>query len=122
MECRISLSGDRKYIVLKVTGDFTAQSFMKHILEAHALGRETDIHRYLVDVTEARNVDSAFGNYKFAYQDMMSTPGIDRLAKVAGLIRPGNHSHDFVQVTSTNAGMFLQLFTDIDEARNYLQK
>ena len=120
MECSISISEDRNYIVLKVTGSFTAQSFMKFIVEAHTLGREMDIHCYLVDVTEARNIDSAYGNYKFAYQEMKSTPGIDRLAKVAGLISPDDHSHDFAQVASTNAGMFLKLFTDITEARNYL--
>ena len=113
MECRISLSEDRNYIVLKVTGSFTAQSFMKFIVESHRLGQEMDIHRYLVDATEARNVDSAFGNYKFAYEDMESTPGIDRLARVAGLVSPGDHSHDFVETVSTNAGMSLKLFTDI---------
>ncbi len=120
MECNICISEDRNYILLKVTGSFTAQSFMKFIVEAHTLGREMDIHCYLVDVTKARNIDSALGSYKFACQDMKSTPGIDRLAKVAGLISPGDHSHDFAQITSTNAGMFLKLFTDITEARNYL--
>jgi len=122
MECSISISEDRNYIILKVTGSFTVQSFMKFIVEAHMLGQEMDIHCYLVDATEARNSDSAFGNYKFAYQDMKSTPGIDRLARVAGLISPGDHSHDFVETVSMNAGMFLKLFTDITEARNYLLK
>lgn len=44
------------------------------------------------------------------------------MARVAGLISPGDHSHDFVETVSMNAGMFLKLFTDITEARNYLLK
>lgn len=122
MEYSISISDDRCYIILKVVGEFTAGSFMKCIIEAHTLGKEMDIHRYLVDATNARNIDSAFGNYKFAYQDMKKTEGVDRLARVAGLVSPGDHSHDFVETVSTNAGLFLSLFTDLAEARDYLLK
>ena len=78
------------------------------------------IHNFLVDVTNARNIDSAMGTHKFAYSDMKTTEGVDRLARVAGLISPGDHSHDFVETVSYNAGMFLKLFTDLDKAIEYL--
>lgn len=122
MECSIAVSEDRNYIVLTVVGDFTAGEFMTCIVEAHTLGMERGIHCYLVDATRARNVDSAFGNYKFAYHDMKATAGIDPQARVAGLISPDDHSHDFVETVSANAGMFLKLFTELDAARDYLLK
>ena len=122
MEYSISKSDDSNYIILKVVGEFTANSFMKCIIEAHALGKEMGIHRYLVDATNARNIDSAFGSYKFAYHDMKNTEGVNPLARVAGLVSPDDHSHNFVETVSTNAGMFLKLFTDFNEARDYLLK
>ena len=122
MEYQIRPSEDHDYIILSVTGEFTAKSFMRCIVEAHTLGREMGIHAYLVDVRQARNVDSAFGNYDFAYSDMKKTAGIDPLARVAGLISPEDHSHDFVETTTNNAGMLLKLFTELAEAENYLRR
>jgi hypothetical protein len=120
MEYSINPSADRDYILLKVVGDFTAESFMKCIIESHTLGQELGIHSYLVDVTKAKNVDSAYGNYSFAYSDMKKTEGIDPAARVAGLVSPGDHSHDFVETVSNNAGMILKLFTDSAEAMAFL--
>lgn len=74
------------------------------------------IRNFLVDVTNARNVDSAMGTLKHVYSDMKTTEGVDPLARVAGLFSPGDHSHDFVVTASSNAGMFLKLFTDLDKA------
>jgi len=122
MEYSIKPSEGRDYIILTVVGEFTAETFMQCIVETHTLGREMGIRNILVDVTNARNVDSAMGTYKFAYSDMKTTEGVDPLARVAGLVSPGDHSHDFVETASSNAGMFLKLFTDPDKAIDYLLK
>lgn len=122
MEYSVTLSEGGEYIILEVVGEFTAKSFMKCIIEAHTLGMAKNIHAYLVDATRARNIDSAFATQQFAYQDMKSTEGVDPSARVAGLISPDDHSHDFVETVSYNAGMFFKLFTDIDEAKAYLLK
>lgn len=122
MQYSIKPSGNGDYVILTVIGNFTAKSFMKGIVESHTLGQELGAHLYLVDVRQARNVDSAMGNYEFAYSDMKTTQGVDRFAKVAGLVSPGDHSHDFVATTTHNAGMSLKLFTDAKEAIDYLLK
>lgn len=121
-EYSIKPSEDHQYIILQVHGEFTAKTFMKCIVEAHTLGKEMGIRSYLVDVTDARNVDSALETQKFAYSDMKTTAGVDPLARVAGLVSPGDHSHDFVETASSNAGMFLKLFNDRAEAIDYLLK
>jgi len=121
MRYDIKPSPGNDYIHIEVVGEFTAQSFMTCIVESHTLGRELDIHAYLVDVRRARNVDTAFGNFKFAYTDMKNTEGIDLKARVAGLISPGDSSHNFVETVSENAGMFLKLFTDRNAAEQYLK-
>jgi len=122
LECSISPSDEGDYIVLKVAGEFTAKDFMSSIVEAHTLGKEIGTNCYLVDATQAKNVDTAFGNYNFAYTDMKTTEGVDPLATVAGLVDPEDNSHDFVETVSHNAGMLLKLFTDREEAIAYLRK
>jgi hypothetical protein len=81
MEYSIVPSEDRKYIILTVKGEITREIAMQCNLEAHALGEELGIHRYLTDVTEARNNESVVEKYKFAYQDMQQQAGIDRRAR-----------------------------------------
>ncbi len=120
MDYTISVSGEGKYILLKVKGDITRQSAMEMNLEAHALGRKMGIRNYLVDVTESRNVDSVVENYEFAYVDMRKMEGIDRLARVATVVSPGDHSHDFMKIVASNAGLNVNLFTDMEEAKQFL--
>lgn len=120
MEYRIEPSPEREYVILKIVGDFIGQEMMQMVLESHALGLELGIHRYLVDVTEARNIDSILGHYNFAHRDMQQVDGIDPHARVAGLVSPGDHSHDFVVTVSANAGMHLSLFTELDAALDHL--
>ena len=116
----IAPSPDAKYIVLKVTGNMTCQLAMQQNREAHAMGKKLGIHRYLVDVTESRNVESAVDNYRFAYDDMRQAPDIDKTARVAMLVSPGDHSHDFVETVVRNAGLSVRLFTDRELAVGFL--
>jgi hypothetical protein len=120
MICTIGRSEGGRYIVQKVVGEMTRQAAMKYNLQAHAKGRELGINRYLVDLTEARNTETGLGNYEFAYRDMKETPGIDRRAKVAVLVAPGDHSHDFIETLARNTGLDVTLFTDREEAIAHL--
>ena len=120
MDYSITLSTDGMFIILKVKGSFTRKTILQPILEAHALGRELQVRRYLSDMTEARNADTDTGNYKFAYQDMQKMEGIDKLARVAILVSPNDHSHDFAETVALNAGLNVRLFTNPDEAKRFL--
>ena len=119
MSYTITLSTNKKYINLKVIGDITRDSAMKQNIEAHAYGRGLGINKFLVDLTESRNVDSVTNNYQFAYEDMHS-PDFDRHAKVAFLVSAGDHSHDFVETLAFNAGLDIKIFTDRSLAEIHL--
>ena len=69
---------------------------------------------------EARNTDSIVENYDFAYKDMSETENIDRLARVAILSSPGDHSHDFIETVTRNSGLNVKLFNDPELARLFL--
>jgi len=120
MDYTITPSADGRFITIKVKGDINRQSAMQMNLEAHKLGRQMQIRRYLVDVTESRNTDDALDTYEFSYADMRMMEGIDKGARVATLVSPGDHSHDFVETTAVNAGLNIRIFTDPDKAKEYL--
>jgi hypothetical protein len=119
MPYAIAVSDDGKYIVITVEGDVTRRNAMEWVLEAHALGCKAGIHRYLVDVTQARNTDPVIENYDFAYQDAKSQP-MDKAARVAALAAPDDHSHDFVATAIGNAGGSFNLFRNRAQAMAYL--
>ncbi|MFC1569303.1 hypothetical protein ACFL4L_03645 [bacterium] len=120
MAYTIHPSADGNYIVLKVTGDISRELAMQYDIEAHKLGDELGINRYLMDMTESRNVDSVMESYKFAYDDLPETSTIDKSACVALLVSPNDHSHDFIETVTRNIGLNVTLFRDRDEAVNHL--
>jgi len=121
MSHMISLSDDSTYIILEVRGEITRQTAMQYNLEAHKLGKEKGIKKYLMDCTDARNVDSVLNNYQFAYEDMRHTEGIDITAIVAAVVAPEDHSHDFIETTTKNSGLNLTLFRDKQKAIEFLK-
>jgi hypothetical protein len=102
---------DQSHIILKLIGHSGRPEF-QGVLEAHALGRELGIHRYLVDLTEATNPDTPAEDYQLANRDFMASPALDLAARVVALARPGDHSHDFLVTAFRNAGAYLELFDD----------
>lgn len=88
---------------------------------AHAQGRELGINRYFVDMTEARNAERVVGNYEFAHEDMRRDQSIEKDVRVAILVSPEDHSHDFVETALRNAGHNVTLFRDRELALRHLQ-
>ena len=113
-------SDDGKYIILKHWGVINRKITTERNLEAHKLGAELGITRHLVDLTEAKHVDTVINTYKFAYEDMRFQGGINKKARVAVLVSPEDHSHDFVETVTRNAGQNVRLFRDREAAIAHL--
>ena len=120
MDYTITHSIDGMFIMLKVKGNITRRTAMQLNLEAHALGKQLQVRRYLVDVTEAKNTGTTSENYGFAYSDMQKLEGIDKGARVATLVDPNDHSHDFMETVARNAGLNVRIFKDLDQAKRFL--
>jgi len=109
-----------RYILMTVTGDINSQTAIGQNLEAHALGKQLGIRRYLVDLTNSKNTESVLGNYTFAREDMKETEGIDEGARVALLVSPDDHSHDFFETVARNSGLSVTIFRDRDLALQHV--
>ena len=120
MPYTLSVSPDGAFIEMKIVGTIARESALEQNRAAHALGQETGIDAYLVDATEARNVDSPVDDYEFAHDDMTAPP-FSRTARVAVLVSPGDRSHDFVETVLRNAGLDVTLFVDRAVAEAHLR-
>ncbi|MBN1439369.1 MAG: hypothetical protein JW929_08175 [Anaerolineales bacterium] len=120
MSYKLSVSADGKYIIAKHWGDLTGDVLINRIQEAHRLGEKLGITKHLMDVTEARNVDPASKTYRFANQDIRNAPGISLKVTVAVLVDPEDHTHDFSETATRNAGQNVTIFTDREAAIRYL--
>jgi len=120
MDYEIYPSDNGQYIVLEVHGEINREIAMQQNLEAHSLGKELGISRYLVDVRSAVNTDRFLDKHEFAYKDMVQTEGIDKGAVVATVVSEGDSSHDYIETVSRNAGFNVTMFTDIEEAKAFL--
>jgi hypothetical protein len=117
----IAPSADGTYIIQTLRGVITRVTAIQYNLETHALARRLGIRRILIDAVECKNVESESGNYDFAYRDM-TAEGFDRDARVALLVSPDDHSHDFVETVCRNARLNVTLFRDRALAEEYLRK
>ncbi|MBN1895849.1 hypothetical protein JW906_15280 [bacterium] len=122
MSYSITTSPDGKYVILKIQENITAENMIKMIVEAHAFGNSRNLSCYLVDATRCRNTSTVTDNYLFAYEDMKTTPGINLTARVAMLVSPDDHSHDFIETVTQNSGFDTQLFRDHSEAVLFLTR
>lgn len=120
MAYAIDVSEDRTHITLKFRGTSGRPEF-QGVLDAHALGARLGIRRYLVDLTEAVNPDTAIEDYQLAFSDFPANAAIDRFATVVALVRPGDHSHDFLVTVFQNAGFHIDLYEDRATALRALQ-
>lgn len=121
MKHNLSVSEDGKYIILQVSGQISRVQVIELFIEAHKLGGEKGLDRYLVDFIECRNTDTVLRNYTLAYQDMKD-PRINQSARTALLVSEIDHSHDFLEALMRNAGNDILLFHDRDLAVWHLLK
>lgn len=122
MPYTLSVSEDNVFVIETVTGEMTRQLGMTMAVDAQAFGQRLKINRYLIDVTQARNVEGPFDAYEYAYIDMQNEPMIDRSSRIALLVSPDDHSHDFIETVLRNAGHDVTMFTDRTRAEEHLRR
>lgn len=119
MKYSVSLSDDKKYILITVNVDITVELAKKFSVEARDLGIKHNIDRFLFDMTDSPNVESTMRNYSYAYEDMPEME-LNRNAKSAVLVDPADQSHSFVETVSKNAGYNVRIFIDKKSAIDWL--
>lgn len=119
MEYEIKLSESRSYVIVKVFNNMTTEKGQVTAIESKKLADQHNLKKYLYDLRDAPNIESAASNYNFAYKGMPRL-GDERQTKVALLTSHGDESHDFLVTVMTNAGYNVKIFVKETEAVNWL--
>lgn len=118
--CTITVSEDKKYIISKVVGKVTSQDMYQHAVEAHELARSLDLRVFLMDLTDAVNLQSASENYDLVYRRFRTSDKLIRNSRLALWVKADDHSHDFIETLAYNAGDNVKIFQDLQKAIQFL--
>ena len=114
----ITVEADENYIRCKVFVDISIPIAIQFTEELDKLAKEKGIKRIFMDLRSVVNIAGAGENYKFSRTEVHNLKPQDNY--VAMLISEGDHSHDFVETVSQNAGYGVRLFTNEAEALAWL--
>ena len=118
--CTLTVSEDKKYIIEKVVGEVTSQDMYQHAVEAHQLARTLNLRAFLMDLTDAVNLQSVRENYDLVYQQFRTSDKLIRNSRLALWVKMNDHSHDFIETLALNAGDYVKLFRDPQKAIDFL--
>jgi hypothetical protein len=121
MKYTISPAKDGDHIQIVLHDVMNRQIGIDVVQDAHALGDLLGIDKYLMDLTKAVNDDSTINQYNFAHVDIPTADGLNQFAKIAVLVNPADHSHDFMETVLRNTGVNIRLFHEREEALAFLR-
>lgn len=121
MKYDISLAPSGKYVICRVYEPVTTETALEFGKAAAAASKLHNVCCQLYDVRWVRNVNSVHLNYDFAYHDMQQFE-LESSNRAAILADPMDHSHDFVEIVSRNAGYNVRIFTDERQAIEWLEE
>lgn len=119
MKYTVSVSNDRRYIVVFIDGPMTTELALKVGKQANQLAQENKINSMLYDLRKSINVQNGFKNYEFGYKDVGSV-NFNKANKIALLTDPDDHSHDFIETVMINNGYNVHIFSNQKEAIDWL--
>jgi hypothetical protein len=118
----IRISDDNSFILVSVDGIVDSGLALEYTVKSHQLGKEHGILNFLIDLVNARNKQSPVENYDFVISDLDESHFIDRRAKVAMLVSPGDDSHNFVETISRYSGYNVKIFRKLEDALEFLKE
>ncbi len=121
MSYKIEIPESRKYIHIRIEGDFSAQDSHEWLAKLQGTISEQGIERLLIDVRKSKNTSSVLDNYTFAYKDTDKLQ-LNKRVRTVILANPDDKSHDFVLTAMLNAGFNVRLFQDPASAVRWLEK
>lgn len=119
MQYEVTVSVDKMFVWQLPQEDITMELAYKMSQDALRLARSQNIRRFLSDVRGKRNISDILQNYEFAYRDV-EVIGYQRDDKIAVVHDADDHSHDFIETASVNAGYQVKLFTQLQAAITWL--
>ena len=107
------------YVLVTIDGPMTRELSIEAAVAAKRLAATLGLRRYFYDLRLSRNIESVAANYEHVHHDIPPLD-LDRSARVAMLVSPEDHSHDFVETVGVNEGYSMRIFRDEKAALRWL--
>lgn len=121
MSYQLEMAENGRYLICRVARPVTTNLAMQFSMAMDQVSRAHNVKRFLVDVRGAPNVATVFQNYEYANKGMTSLD-LQRDVRSAILVDSGDHSHDFVETVTQNAGYVVRVFDDEAAAIAWLEE
>jgi recombination DNA repair RAD52 pathway protein len=121
MSYQVEIAKNGRYLICRVSRPVTTDLARQFSMAMDQVSRAHNIKRFLVDVRGAPNVATVFQNYEYANKDMGSLD-LQRDVRSAILVDCDDHSHDFVETVTQNAGYVVRVFDDESAAIAWLEE
>ena len=121
MSSEVSVSVCGTWIHTRVEGLIDMPSALDFISEAAKMADDQSLNRFLFDVRSAFNAKSPFQDYDIANKHLRKL-GFTFGSTVAILVRSGDTSHEFFELTAFNAGHPWRVFDDEEAAVAWLSQ
>ena len=121
MEFKLTISKNRKYLIIDVFNTITEELQRRFVEEGVETMKKNNIKNVLVDVNRVPNTANVYEKYKLAYYET-DRLGYPRDGKIAVFVNPGDNSHDFIETAFRNAGYQCSIFKDKNSAVEWLNK
>ncbi len=119
MDFEITRDDTNQLIRIAAMQAITNPLAIRFFTEAVSLLNETGYNKILVDMREVSSAESPFRQYAFAYE--LDKTSLKKSTKIAAMTAPDDHSHDFVETVSRNAGYYMAFFNNEEEAMKWLK-
>ena len=120
LTCSVQLSDKKDCVIINVKGNITIEFVQQYLTEAHNLGREYNIRKFLIDVTQAKSLLGLDNIYSLLHVKQRKDGIYNTKAVTALLTDPNDHSHDHVEIIAQNHGLRFKKFTKNVDAMKYL--
>jgi len=117
----ISVSDGGMWIRTRVGGLITKEAALEFIAEAAQKAKVRGLKSLLFDFRDASNTKNSLDDYEIAHHHLRRL-GFSGFSKVAILVKAGDTSHKFFEVTSSNAGHPWTVFCDENAAQDWLRQ
>jgi hypothetical protein len=117
----VSVSDCGRWVYTRIEGPITQRSALEFIAEAAQEADARRLNAFLFDVRRASNSKSVFEDYEIANRHLRKL-GFSVASRVVLLVNPGDKTHDFFELTASNAGHLWKVFDEEETAAAWLER
>ena len=118
MSVEVNIRKEDEYLFAEYSGEYRGDLATLKIDDIKQVCKQYKISRVLVDITNCKLIVTTMDRFAFG-QEVATKFGAPDTIKIATIVAPEQYN-DFVRLIATNRGASYEIFTEKNEALNWL--